>query len=137
MISDLAWLEGKVTDRIRIVPHDGLEPGPATVGMHRKSALANEGLWLGEVRTEPGAVSEWHHHGEHTTYGYVVAGTLHFDFGPNGAESLEAKSGDFFMVPPHVVHREGNPNTEEQVLVGIRIGTGPSVVNVEGPDSSK
>jgi uncharacterized RmlC-like cupin family protein len=121
-------------ETIRVVPHDTLDPGPSTAGMVRNTAVATETLWVGEVRTTPGARSGWHHHGEHTTYGHVVSGQIRFEFGPNGAESAVARAGDFFVVPPHTVHREGNPNTEEQVLVGIRIGNGPTVVNVDGPD---
>jgi hypothetical protein len=37
-------------------------------------------------------------------------------------------------VPPHTVHRESNPSEDEQVVIGIRIGTGPTVVNVDGPE---
>jgi mannose-6-phosphate isomerase-like protein (cupin superfamily) len=45
-----------------------------------------------------------------------------------------ARAGDFFVVPPHTVHREGNPGSEEQVLVRVRVGSGPTVINVERPD---
>lgn len=48
---------------------------------------------------------------------------------------MEAKQGDFFLIPPHVVHRESNPGGEEQVLVVIRSGSGATVVNVEEPAS--
>ena len=123
-------------ETIRVVPHDALEPGPSTAGMVRNTAATTDTLWVGEVRTTPGARSGWHHHGEHTTYGRVVSGELQFEFGPNGAESVVARAGDFFVVPPHTVHREGNPGSEEQVLVGVRVGTGPTVINVEGPESA-
>ena len=123
-----------MSEAIRVVPHEALDPGPSTAGMVRNTAAATDTLWVGEVRTAPGAWSGWHHHGEHTTYGRVVSGQLHFEFGPNGAESVSASAGDFFIVPPHTVHREGNPGSEEHVLVGVRVGTGPTVVNVEGPD---
>jgi len=53
----------------------------------------------------------------------------------DGGESLEAGPGDFFSVPPHTVHREGNPGAEEQVVVVVRVGTGQSVINVDGPHS--
>jgi len=38
------------------------------------------------------------------------------------------------MIPAHTVHREGNPGTEEHVLMVVRIGDGPTVFNVDGPD---
>ena len=123
-----------MSEPVRVVPRDALEPGPSTAGMVRNTAAATDTLWVGEVRTTPGARSGWHHHGEHTTYGRVIAGQLQFDFGPNGTESVIADAGDFFVVPPHTIHREGNPGSDEQVLVGVRVGTGPTVINVEGPD---
>ena len=123
-----------MSEEIRVVPRDALEPGPSTAGMARTTAVATDTLWMGEVRTTPGARSGWHHHGDHTTYGHVIAGQIEFEFGPNGGESTVAHAGDFFVVPARTIHREGNPGSEEQVLVGVRVGTGPSVVNVEGPD---
>jgi uncharacterized RmlC-like cupin family protein len=125
-----------VTEEIRIVPNGALESGPSTGGMTRKTAVAGDDVWMGEVRTEPGAMSGWHHHGEHTTYGYVIAGRVRVEFGPDGSQSLEGGNGDFFVVPAHTVHREGNPGSEEQVLVAVRLGSGPSVINVEGPPAS-
>lgn len=118
-------------EKIRVVQSGALEAGPPTAGMVRSQAFAAENLWVGEVRTRAGAVSGWHHHGEHTTVGRVLSGTIRFEFGPEGAESVEAGPGDFFMVPPQVIHREGNPGSDEQVLVVIRSGSGPTVVNVE------
>lgn len=122
-------------ETIRVVHRGGLEAGPPTAGMVRSQAFASEGLWVGEVHTDAGAVSGWHHHGEHTTVGRVLSGTIRFEFGAEGAERIEAGPGDFFMVPPHVVHREGNPGSDDQVLVVIRSGSGPTVVNVEGPST--
>jgi uncharacterized RmlC-like cupin family protein len=123
-----------LADEIRIVHSGELEAGPTTAGMTRKTAVAGDEVWMGEVRTEPGAMSGWHHHGEHTTYGYVIEGRVRVEFGPGGSKSLEGGAGDFFVVPPHTVHREGNPGSHEHVLAGIRIGKGPSVINVDGPE---
>ena len=123
-----------MSETIRVVPHDALDPGPSTAGMDRKTAATTDTLWVGEVRTRPGARSGWHHHGEHTTYGRVVSGQIQFEFGPNGAQSVVAGDGDFFVVPPHTIHREGNPGAEEHVLVAVRVGTGPTVINVESPE---
>jgi uncharacterized RmlC-like cupin family protein len=122
-----------MADKIRVVTQQDLESGPATGGMVRRTAIGADNVWVGEVRTEAGAMSGWHHHGEHTTYGRILAGHVRCEFGVGGKESVEAGPGDFFMVPPHTVHREGNPGSDEQVLVVVRIGEGPSVVNVDGP----
>jgi uncharacterized RmlC-like cupin family protein len=122
-------------ERVRVVRSGGLETGPLTSGMARNQAFVSDNLWVGNVRTSPGAVSGWHHHGDHTTYGYVVSGKARFEFGPGGAESLDVGAGDFFMVPPMTVHRESNPGPEESAAVLVRIGAGPTVVNVDEPDT--
>lgn len=122
-------------EAIRAVHASDLAPGPETPGMVRQHAQVTGEVTAVEVRTQPGAVSGWHHHGEHATYGYVISGQLRFEFGPGGAQSRELAAGDFFYVPPHTVHREGNPGKEEQVLVGMRVGEGPATVNVDGPEA--
>jgi uncharacterized RmlC-like cupin family protein len=124
-----------MAEEIRIIPGGSLESGPLTPGMTRKTAVAEGKVWLGEVHTDGGAMSGWHHHGEHTTYGYIIEGKARVEFGAGGGKSLEGSAGDFFVVPPHTVHREGNPGVEEQVLAVIRIGEGPPVINVDGPEA--
>jgi len=124
-----------MAEEIRIIPGGSLVSGPLTPGMTRKTAVAEEKVWMGEVRTDGGAMSGWHHHGEHTTYGYIIEGKARVEFGTGGSASLEGSAGDFFVVPPHTVHREGNPGVEEQVLAVIRIGEGPPVINVDGPEA--
>jgi len=121
--------------KIRVRSTDELDAArAATVGMVRGEAPLSENCCAVEVRTQPGAVSGWHHHGDHDTYGYVVAGRLRFEFGPGGGDVVEAGPGDFFMVPAKAIHREANPASDEQILVGFRIGSGPTVINVEGPE---
>ena len=56
------------------------------------------------------------------------------EFGPGGAEVLEAGPGDFLYVAPGAVHRESNPSDEECHIVVVRSGSGEPVFNVEGPD---
>ena len=98
----------------------------------RKDAFSSDTAWLGEVRTAPGSISGWHHHGEHSTCGYVISGTVRVEFSPDRRETLAGGPGDFFLVRPHVLYREGKPGSLEQVLAAVRAGTGPAV---EGPDS--
>ena len=35
--------------------------------------------------------------------------------------------------PPGAIHREGNPGDDETHLIVVRAGSGPAVVNVDGP----
>ena len=107
--------------------------GEATPGMTREQAVTTGTMWAGFVSTDAGMVSGWHHHGEYETSIYVISGALRMEYGPAGAEVLEATPGDFVYVPPHAIHREGNPSGKESTLVVVRAGTGDPVINVEGP----
>lgn len=116
----------------RIRPHERI-PGDATPGMTREQALAADGLWAGVVRTESGASSGWHHHGDYDTCAYVVSGGLRMESGPGGAEVVDAEPGDFVFVPKGAIHREGNPTGTDGDVVVVRVGHGPVVINVDGP----
>lgn len=106
----------------------------ATSGMVREAAVSEEGLWVGVVRTAARQPSGWHHHGDHETYFYVESGRVRMEFGPGGESIVEAEPGDFVHVPGGVVHREANPTDEEGAIVLVRVGSGPPVVNVDGPE---
>lgn len=105
-----------------------------TPGMQRYEAFSVDGLWAGLVHTEPGASSGWHHHGEHETSLYVVAGRLRVSCGPGGADVVEAGPGEFLHVPARTVHREQNPTDVVSTAVIARAGRGAPTVNVDGPD---
>lgn len=106
----------------------------ATSGITREQAVAGDGVWAGLVRAEPQRPSGWHHHGDHETYIYVLSGEISFDFGPGGVRHVEADPGSFVHVPAGVVHREVNSSAEEGRVILVRVGSGPPVVNVIGPD---
>lgn len=117
----------------RVVPAADLTPADPTPGMTRRVAFSTERIWTGTVDTEPGAVSGWHHHGEHDTTLYVVRGQMQMQSGPGGADIVEAGPGDFLHVPPHAIHRESNPGEVVATAVIVRHGDGPPTHNVEGP----
>ena len=52
---------------------------------------------------------------------------------PGARDVVDAGPGDFFYVPPWAVHREHNPGDEESHLIVVRAGSGPAVINVDGP----
>ncbi len=58
------------------VPGDELRPADPTPGMTRHVALQTEVMWSGAVDTEAGAVTGWHHHGDHDTTLYIVSGRM-------------------------------------------------------------
>jgi uncharacterized RmlC-like cupin family protein len=101
--------------------------------MVRERAIAVDGLWAGVVRTAPGAVSGWHHHGTYETSIYVVSGRVRIESGSGGHEVVDAAPGDFLYVPPGAVHRESNPGDVESSIVVVRAGDGVPTVNLTGP----
>ncbi len=115
-------------------PSDRSSDGPQTPGMLREQAFAEEGSWVGFVRTEPGMVSGWHHHGEYETFFYCISGRVRVEHGSGGREATEAGPGDFGRIPKGTVHRESNPGEDESVAIVFRIGTGVPVVNVDRSD---
>lgn len=116
-----------------MIPDGSLQQADPTPGMSRRMAAHGDGMWTGTVDTEPGAVSGWHHHGEHETTLYVVSGRMRLESGPGGAEVVEAGPGDFLRVPAGAVHRESNPSGEPSRAVIVRCGSGAPTVNVDGP----
>lgn len=104
-----------------------------TPGMRREQAYFGDGAWVGVVHTAPGAMSGWHHHGDYDTYVYLTSGEQVVEF---GRDRVEAGPGDVIRVGKHVVHRESNPSTQETVTFVVRVGDGPLVVNVDGPDAT-
>ncbi|MGH2499657.1 MAG: cupin domain-containing protein, partial [Candidatus Limnocylindria bacterium] len=95
-----------------------------TAGMVREAAIAEEGRWAGVVRAGAGSASGWHHHGEHDTVIYVLAGTIGLEYGRRGERAITANAGDFVHLPPRTVHREANATSEAAALVVVRHGRG-------------
>ena len=112
------------------VAADALTPGHPTPGMTRWQAVVLDDVWSGLVRTEPGAVSGWHSHGEHDTVAYVVRGAFRVE---TATGVVQGDPGDFVHVPAHTVHRESNPTGETAEVVLVRRGTGPVVLDAEPP----
>lgn len=121
------------SDPVRHVPPAERVEADPTPGMIREQAIAIDGMWSGLVRTDPGVVTGWHHHGAYETSIYVASGRLRMESGEGGAHVVEAGPGDFLHVPPEAIHRESNPGDAESSLVVVRAGHGVPTVNVDGP----
>ena len=121
---------------VRLIRPEDRTPGHPTPGMQREQAASTDRTWAGFVTTDAGMVSGWHHHGDHESHIYVVSGRMRMESGPGGADVVEAQAGDFIFVPPHTVHRESNPASEDSTVVVVRAGSGEVVVNVNGPDAA-
>jgi uncharacterized RmlC-like cupin family protein len=100
----------------------------------RELAFDTDRAMLIRARADGGVVSGWHHHGQREVLGHVLRGHVRFEFGPGGTETTDVEEGGYFRVPAGLVHRDVNPTDEPQDLVIAFVGTGPLVVNVEGPE---
>ena len=125
--------DARRTTPCSLIGGDELSPADPTPGMTRQLASHEAGMWTGVVDTEAGAVSGWHHHGDHETTLYVVSGRMRLESGPGGEHVVEAGPGDFLRVPAGAVHRESNPGGEPARAVIVRCGEGPPTTNVDGP----
>jgi len=111
-----------------------LGAGYSTEGIIRKKAFESENIVFSQSQVLPGVVSGWHHHGTHHLYGYIVSGRLQLEYGVEGEKKVDLNPGDFFHVPPNLVHRDINPNMDlDLFVVNILVGTGPAVINVDSP----
>lgn len=109
-------------------------PNEQTAGMHRGQAFATDEHWVGLVRTEPGEWSGWHHHGDHETYFYVLKGRIELEFRTGDDDAtIGADRSEFAHVPSRLVHRERTAPGEPGEIILVRIGHGPTVVNVDDP----
>lgn len=114
---------------------DELDRAPASPGLTRFLAFDANGFRVVRSLGEPGNVSGWHHHGDYDVYRFVASGHARFEKKDQAADAIEVGPGDFFHVPPHTVHREINPSSEEgQEVILFLKGSGPLVTNVQGPE---
>jgi len=95
-----------------------------------------DGRWVGLtgwIREDAGEVSGWHHHAANDTFVYVIRGSITIEFGPGGAEHIEAHAGDLFFVPSDTIHRERTgPDGGLEAFI-LRIGGKPERVDADGP----
>jgi quercetin dioxygenase-like cupin family protein len=123
--------------KIRAVRKDTLQEGPAAPGIRRYLAFEGEGYLVLRSRADPGAISAWHHHGDYDVYGFILSGSERFEYGPMGKDATVVGAGDFFHVPPQTIHRDVNPSPDEgQEALLFSRGTGPVVVNMDGPEQA-
>jgi uncharacterized RmlC-like cupin family protein len=113
-------------NRVRHVRASDLDASTAqSEGMQRFAALSGltvgtEKLWMGETIAAPGTVSANHHHGESETAIFIRSGTPHFVFFDGQTEvRIATGPGDYVFVPPHLPHREENPdpNTPAELVI--------------------
>ena len=105
-----------------------------TEGMQRFAALSgatvgSEKLWMGETLAAPGSVSANHHHGDSETMIFIRAGHPEFVFFDGTSEvRVRTEPGDYVFVPPHLPHREENPDPSTPAELVIARSTQEAIV---------
>lgn len=127
-------MAGMEAPRISALSPEQLAAAPGYPGVVREVAYATDRAMLVRARADGRAATGWHHHGDREVLGYLVRGRARFEFGPGGREATEVEEGGFFHVPAGFVHRDVNPGEEPQEFVLAFVGTGPLVVDVDGPE---
>jgi uncharacterized RmlC-like cupin family protein len=124
-----------VRNRVHHVKAADLEGGTAqTGGMQRFAAISgqsvgSEKLWMGETHVGPGVASANHHHGESETAIFVRSGHPEFVFHDGVREvRISTEPGDYIFVPPHLPHREENPDPGEPAVVVIARSTQEAII---------
>jgi len=123
-------------EEIEVVRSSELRAGYSTPGIVREKAFESVHRYIivSRTRVAGGAMSDWHHHGARHLYGFLEAGRMRLEYGVKGAIAVEVEQGDFFNIPPRLVHRDVNPNREQElVVVNILVGKGEPVINVKNP----
>jgi uncharacterized RmlC-like cupin family protein len=120
--------------RVSAIAPDDLQTAPGYPGITREVAWATERAVQVRARAEGRAATGWHHHGDREVLGYLVRGVARFEFGPGGGETADVGEGGFFHVPSGLVHRDVNPTDVPQEFVLVFCGSGPLVVDVDGPE---
>lgn len=123
-------------DRAVGITPDELREAQGTPGLRRWVAHEADTHWFGRVEAAAETMSGWHHHGDNTTLGYVLSGSVTLEFGPGGTESVHVGPGEYFVVPPNTIHREGNMSAEDAEALVVRYGEGPPVFPADGPESA-
>ena len=123
-------------EEIEVVRSSELRAGYSTPGIVREKAFESVHRYIivSRTRVAGGAMSDWHHHGARHLYGFLEAGRMRLEYAVKGAIAVEVEQGDFFHIPPRLVHRDVNPNREQElVVVNILVVKGEPVINVKSP----
>lgn len=121
---------------IEVVRGSELKTGYSTPGIVREKAFESMHRYIivSRTRVAAGAKSDWHHHGTRHLYAFLEFGRMRLEYGPRGNRAVEVRQGDFFHIPPYLVHRDVNPDDgQELAVVNILVGRGKPVINVKGP----
>lgn len=111
-----------------------LVPAVGSPNLVRETPFPGGDVLMMRVRATGGAAAGWHHHGENVYFGYAVDGPSETEYGAGGGGVARIEIGECFHVPPGLIHRDTNPDTETHTGIIWLCGGEPWVVNVDGPE---
>jgi quercetin dioxygenase-like cupin family protein len=120
---------------VEVVSPEEVEGDESTPGVVRKTVFETETAVVVQSHIDGGTTTGWHSHGDRHVYGYIVEGAGAVEYGPGGDETRECIAGEYFYIPPGTVHRDVTPPNTDTVVLVCFVGSGPVVVNVDGPDA--
>jgi mannose-6-phosphate isomerase-like protein (cupin superfamily) len=123
-----------IMEKINVIRSEPGRPETSKELFSSRSIFESETDRITQIRLAGGFVGGWHHHGKRQMYGYVISGKAAIEFGKNGEEVASFSQGDFFVIPPGLVHRDVNPNKDDVIIAIFNVGAGPTSVQVSGPD---
>lgn len=90
----------------------GVNAGISAVPILPSPVALTRHLSITQFSTEPGGLSETHHHGELDTCVYVIRGTIGFKCGVGMRDYVAMREGELGFIAPRAVHAENNPEAE-------------------------
>jgi quercetin dioxygenase-like cupin family protein len=120
---------------VEVVSPKEVEGDESTPSVVRKTVFETKTAVVVQSHIDGGTTTGWHSHGDRHVYGYIVEGAGAVEYGPGGDETRECIAGEYFYIPPGTVHRDVTPPNTDTVVLVCFVGSGPVVVNVDGPDA--
>ncbi|MDL5159777.1 cupin domain-containing protein [Actinomycetospora termitidis] len=106
------------TPRCRVVDAGDMAEGKQRAQLFEGVAagtVGSRGLCMHLVTIPPGAAGDAHRHDAHETALFVLEGEADTWFGPDLAECVTVRAGQFLYIPANVPHRPVNRSTERPV----------------------
>ena len=101
---------------LELVSHAIAAAGISQIPAITHELVGAEKLWIGMTVLDPGTTTGPHHHGDHETGVYVVAGRVRLRWGARLESEGELEVGDLAFLPPYLSHEEVNPSADEPAV---------------------
>lgn len=120
---------------VEVVSREEVSADESTPGVVRKTVFETETAVMVQSHIEGGTATGWHSHGDRHVYRYIFKGAGAVEHGQDGDQARECNTGEYFYISLGTVHRDITPPETDAVVLVCFVGSGPVVVNVEGPDA--